>query len=196
MFNFRIISVCLGHLGVSRGGVGIGERRPWMPLTSNLFKSGNPSCNFFCFVLDLQDNRLCWSHFAFLNSSSLRWPDFCGGGGGGGGGNRTSLTLNPDLVCFLLGELVGFLPSPYPNQEVAASFLLPCKELGGTFHTSYSGMGLVCVWNTDVFSNSTLDCSGVGLYNFKECLDFPASCGLLLSYCTDCNIMLHVQDEQ
>lgn len=131
----------------------------------------------------------CFSQFFQL---SLGWPDSYGGGG-----SRTSLTLNSDLVCFLLGELVGFLPSsPDPHQEVAASFLLPCKELCGTFHTSYSGMGLVCVWNTDVFSNSTLDCSGVGLYNFKECLDFPASCGLLLSYCTDCNIVLHVQDEQ
>lgn len=38
MFNFRIISVCLGHLGVSRGGVGVGKRRPWMPLTSNLLE--------------------------------------------------------------------------------------------------------------------------------------------------------------
>lgn len=94
----------------------------------------------------------CFSQFFQL---SLRWPDFCGGGGGGGG-NRTSLTLNPDLVCFLLGELVGFLPSPYPNQEVAASFLLPCKELGGTFHTSYSGMGLVCVCGTQTCSATAL----------------------------------------
>lgn len=47
MFNFRIISVCLGHLGGSAGGgIGIGKRRPGMPLTSNLFRSGNPNCIF------------------------------------------------------------------------------------------------------------------------------------------------------
>lgn len=89
---------------------------------------------------DLQDNRLRWSHFAFAQFIQLRseWPDFCGGG------NRMSLTLNPDLVCFLLGELVGF-PPPLPHEEVAVSFLLSCKEPCRTFHTSYSGMGLVCV---------------------------------------------------
>lgn len=70
MFNFRIISVCLGHLGVSRGGVG--KRRPWMPLTSNFFRSGNPNC-IFLGGRGLQDSCLCWSHFAFLSSSSSVW---------------------------------------------------------------------------------------------------------------------------
>lgn len=134
---------------------------------------------------------VCFSRFFQL---SLGWPDFCGGGG-----NRTSLTLNPDLVCFLLGEIVGFLPPP-PLPPPGSSSILPSPLQGTLRNLSHlllrDGAG-VCVWNTEeVFSNSTLDCSGVGLYNFKECLDFPASCGLLLSYCTDCNIMLHVQDEQ
>lgn len=82
-------------------------------------------------------------------SLSLGWPDVCGGG------NRTSLTLNPNLVCFLLGELVGFLPTPLPHKEVAASFL-PCKEPCRTFHTSYSGMGLVCVCGTQMCSATAL----------------------------------------
>lgn len=153
MFNFRIISVCLGHLGVSRGGVGVGKRRSWMPLTSNLFRSGNPNC-IFLGGRGLQESCLCWSHFAFLSSSSSVWDGLIFNGGGG---SRTSLTLNSDLVCFLLGELVGFLPSsPYPHQEVAMSFLLPCKEFCGTFHTSYSGMGLVCVCGTQTCSATAL----------------------------------------
>lgn len=73
MFNFRIISVCLGRLGGSAGGgIGIGKRRPGMPLTSNLFRSGNPNC-IFLWGRGLQDSCLYWSHFAFLNSSSSVW---------------------------------------------------------------------------------------------------------------------------
>lgn len=105
---------------------------------------------------DLQDNRLRWSHFAFAQFIQLRseWPDFCGGG------NRMSLTLNPDLVCFLLGELVGF-PPPLPHEEVAVSFLLSCKEPCRTFHTSYSGMGLVCVCRA-------WECSAAALWTALE----------------------------
>lgn len=44
-----------------------------MPLTSNLFRSGNPNCIFFVGGRGLQDSCLCWSHFAFLNSSSSVW---------------------------------------------------------------------------------------------------------------------------
>lgn len=155
MFNFRIISVCLGHLGVSRGGVGVGKRRPWMPLTSNLFRSGNPNCIFLgggdgaCRIVVYVGHILLFS--VLPAQFGMAWFFY------GGGGSRTSLTLNSDLVCFLLGELVGFLPSsPYPHQEVAVSFLLPCKELCGTFHTSYSGMGLVCVCGTRMCSATAL----------------------------------------
>lgn len=71
----------------------------------------------------------------------------------------------------LLGPSSPPLP---PHQEVAASFLSPLQgTLRNLSHFLLRDGAGVCVWNTDVFSNSTLDCSGVGLYNFKECLDFP-----------------------
>lgn len=76
-----------------------------MPRTSTLLKV-EIQIAFFIF-LDLQDNHLRWSHFAFLDSSSSVWDGLIFCGGGGGGGNRMSLTLNPDLVCFLLGEIGG-----------------------------------------------------------------------------------------
>lgn len=82
----------------------------------------------------------CFSQFFQL---SLRWPDFCGGGGGG---NRTSLTLNPDLVCFLLGELVGFLPPPLPQP--GSGSILPSPLQGTRWNLSHlllrDGAG-VCV---------------------------------------------------
>lgn len=78
------------------------------------------------------------------------------------------LTLNHDPLCVLLGERVGLSRPPGNGSTPPPP---PPKELCRTFHTSNSGTGLACVWYTDVSRSSTLTVLGVGLYNFKECLD-------------------------
>ena len=149
----------LGHIG---GGAGRLER--WIPLTSNLFKwkskiafsfgrSGwfSMSVNFVSFPTH---PRLFWEEFLLLFFSHC-----C---------PQSHLTLNHDPLCVPLGERFGFSRPP-GNGSTSPP---PPKELCRTFHPSNSGTGLACVWYTDVSRSSTLTVLGVGLYNFKECLDF------------------------
>lgn len=81
---------------------------------------------------------------------------------------QSHLTLNHDPLCVRLGERFGFSRPPGNGSTPSSSPPRNCR----TFHTSNSGTGLACVWYTDVSRSSTLTVLGVGLYNFKECLDF------------------------
>lgn len=147
MFNLRTTLVCLGHIGV--------EIKRWVPLTSNLLKWKSK----LCFHLDFQDNFLCQSICCFpqLAQFGLEWLEFFS--------LLVSipfLTVHRDPMCFLLGECVGFSP----NRKW--QHLPSLQGLCGTFHTSYSGTAGVCV----VCPEQHFACPGVGLYNFKGCLDF------------------------
>lgn len=147
----------LGHIG---GGAGRLER--WIPLTSNLFK-WKSKIAFFIWTFRM---IFCVGQFCVFSNS----PPFVLGGMFFFPPLLSSipfLTLNHDPVCVLLGERVGFSRPPGKGSTPP-----PPKELCRSFHTSNSGTGLACVWYTDVSRSSTLTVLGVGLYNFKECLDF------------------------
>lgn len=157
MFNLRIISVCLGHTGV--------QIKRWVPLTSNLLKWKSK----LHFHWDFQDNFLCqsilfsptrpvWFGMIWFSSLLLSIP---------------FLTLHCDPLCFLLGECVGIPPqevwqqlSPPPTPSP-----LPTGTLRNLSHLLLRD-GLACVCGTLMCPEQHFDCSGVGLYNFEECLDF------------------------
>lgn len=125
--------------------------------------------------------------FVFPNSPSLLW-----------GGLTFSLPLSIpfltrkcDPMCFLLGECVGFLP----QQEVAAASSSPTRNSAGPFTPLTQGRG----WRV----SGTLMCPEAALRllwgrvaQLQGTFGFPAPCGLLLRPCIDCNIVLHVHDEQ
>lgn len=117
------------------------------------------------FHLDVQDDFLCRSILCLFQLTpvcfgrNVFFPPLLS--------SVPSLTLNRDPVCDLLGERVGF-----SRPLGSGSAPPPPKELCRTFHASNSGTGLACVWYTDVSRSSTFTVLGVGLYNFKECLDF------------------------
>lgn len=157
-----------------------------MPLTSNLrkWKSKLHFCLdfqiifyvgqffLFCFPQLTQFGMGGFDFFFF----SLLWIPF--------------LSLNCDPLCFLLGECIGFSPPP----ESGSTPFSPTKNSAEPFSPLTQGRGWrVC---------GTLMCPEAALWllwrlvQFQGMFGFPASCGLLLRYCIDCNIMLHVQDEQ
>lgn len=153
MFNLRIISVCLGHTGL--------QIKRWVPLTSNLLKWKSK----LHFHWDFQDNFLCQSIFfcfVFPNSPRLVWDGLI---------FFTAvvdpfLTLHWDPLLF-----VGWACWVAPTGSGSSFPPPPPQEGCGTFHTSYSGTGWrVC--GTLMCPEQHFDCSGVGLYNFEECLDF------------------------
>lgn len=134
-------------------GQGVGGVRRGPPLTSNLW-TWNPDCAVIWTSRILVCARRFWVSRRRARFG-LGWPEFVGG---------VDPTCHKELwACVLCVRWVWWAPLLFSPPRTGNTL----RKL----HTSYSGTGLVCGVHGGV-RKQHFDCSGVGLYNFKDCLDF------------------------